>query len=144
MAKIGADYSYIYSDNVCGGGLWWTTDRGYKNAIPNELFIKLAAALHNRIPGDTKYLNQAIEVWAWFRASGMFNSENLINDGLDDACRNNGGFTWSYNQGVILGGLVELFTATGNQTYINEARAIADAVLRSSVLNPSGILFDHG
>lgn len=144
MAKIDADYCYSYKDDVCGGGLWWTRERGYKNAIPNELFIKLAAALHNRIEGDTKYLDQAIEVWNWFRASGMFNSDNLINDGLDSNCNNNGQVTWSYNQGVIIGGLVELYKATGNQTYINEAKSIADAVLRSPNLNPNGVLFDYG
>lgn len=144
MAKIDADYSYGYKDDVCGGGLWWNTERGYKNAIPNELFIKLAAALHNRIQGDTKYLNQAVEVWTWFRASGMFNSDNLINDGLDSNCNNNGQVTWSYNQGVVIGGLVELFKATGNQNYITEAKSIADAVLRSPQLNPNEVLFDYG
>ncbi|KAJ6648380.1 Mannan endo-1,6-alpha-mannosidase DCW1 [Pseudolycoriella hygida] len=144
MAKIDADYSYEYKDGICGGGLWWTVERGYKNAIPNELFIKLAAALHNRVPGDSKYLSQAIEVWNWFRSSGMFNSENLINDGLDSNCKNNGQVTWSYNQGVIIGGLVELFKGTADQNYINEAKSIADAVIRSTSLNPNGVLFDYG
>ncbi|MEK6280335.1 MAG: hypothetical protein AABN95_08270 [Acidobacteriota bacterium] len=32
-----------------------------------------------------------------------------MNNGLDDSCENDGGTTWTYNQGVILGGLVELF-----------------------------------
>jgi predicted alpha-1,6-mannanase (GH76 family) len=148
MAKIDSDFCYGYKDDVCGGGLWWTVDRTYKNAIPNELFIKLAAAIHNRIPGDTKYLAQAIEVWNWFRNSGMFNSDNLINDGLTSDCKNNGQVTWTYNQGVILGGLVELNRATGDANYLAEARLIADAVLRSTYLNDqNGILFEpceHG
>lgn len=144
MAKIDADYSYRYTDTVCGGGLWWSAERGYKNAIVNELFIKLAAALHNRIDSDTEYLRQAVEVWTWFRSSGMINGNNLINDGLGSDCVNNGQMTWSYNQGVILGGLVELFKATGDQNYITEARAIADAVLSSPQLSPDGVLFDYG
>lgn len=144
MAKIDADYSYQYRDNICGGGLWWSAERGYKNAIVNELFIKLTAALHNRIDGDTEYLRQALEIWTWFRASGMINSNNLINDGLTSDCRNNGQITWSYNQGVILGGLVELFKATEDQNYITEARAIADSVLSSPQLAPDGVLFDYG
>ncbi len=90
MAQITADYSYGYRDNVCGGGLWWSIEKSYKNAITNELFIKLAAALHNRIPGDSKYLGQSIEVTQWFINSGMINGDKLINDGLVTAtCSNN-------------------------------------------------------
>ena len=140
MAQTDADFMYGYRDDKCGGGLWWSADRNYKNAIPNELFIKLAASLHNRIPGDTKYLQRAVEVVEWFERSGMINSEGLVNDGLTDDCRNNGRDTWTYNQGVILGGYVQLQQATGNSQYITKARNLADAVLRSPNLNPNNIL----
>jgi len=99
MAKFDADYMYEYVDNVCGGGIWWNIYRNYKNAITNELYIYTAAALHNRIPGDTKYLNQATTMWNWFKGSGMINEDNLINDGLRDDCSNNRQTTWTYNQG---------------------------------------------
>ena len=39
-------------DETCGGGLWWNTDRKYKNAITNELFLTLAARLSQRHPGS--------------------------------------------------------------------------------------------
>ena len=38
-------------DDVCGGGLWWTRRRTYKNAIPNELFLLIAGRLHQRTTG---------------------------------------------------------------------------------------------
>lgn len=114
-------------DDECGGGVWWTRDRGYKNAITNELFLLLAARLHQRTPDDTEYLAWAQREWAWFQASGMINGQNLVNDGLDDACRNNADVTWTYNQGVILAGLTELFRITGDQALIEQAIAIADA-----------------
>jgi predicted alpha-1,6-mannanase (GH76 family) len=38
----------------------------------------------------------------------MINGDGLINDGLNAQGENNGQATWTYNQGVILGGLVAL------------------------------------
>lgn len=140
MARGAADYLWTFEDGTCGGGIWWTNERGYKNAITNELYIKLAAALHNRIPGDTAYLAKAQKVWQWFLASGMINDRNRINDGLNDACKNNGDTEWTYNQGVILGALVELHRATKKDDLLVRARAIADATIADPGLNPGGIL----
>jgi predicted alpha-1,6-mannanase (GH76 family) len=139
MAKKDADYVWSFHDTTCGGGVWWKKDKRYKNAITNELYIKLAAAIHNRVPGDTAYLAKAQETWRWFKASGMINGSHLINDGLDN-CVNNGQPTWTYNQGVILGGLVELHIATGDASYLTEAKALADASTTTPDLVVSGVL----
>jgi predicted alpha-1,6-mannanase (GH76 family) len=140
MARVTADYMNSYWDDHCDGGVWWRTDMTYKNAVTNELFIKLSAALHNRLPADTVYLARAQQGWNWFKASGMINSEGLINDGLDSDCENNGQTTWTYNQGIILGALVELHRATGDAGLLTDARRIADAATNSTLLNPGGIL----
>ena len=141
MAILDAEFIVDYRDDVCGDGVWWNIYKMYKNAITNELYIKIAAQLANRIPGDTKYRNEAIELFAWFVApGGMVNDEYLINDGLTDNCQNNRDTTWTYNQGVILGAAAELYTATGNVSYLTQARLIADAVIASAELSPNGIL----
>ncbi|KAH8691183.1 glycoside hydrolase [Talaromyces proteolyticus] len=142
------DEAYMYSfwsNDTCQGGIIWDIpSRSYKNAISNELYLKLAASLHNRIPGDTFYLSRAKQSWTWFKNSGMINGDNLINDGLSEAsngiCSNNGGQTWTYNQGVILGGLAELYKATRDRSLLETARRIADAVTTSAFLSPNGIL----
>jgi predicted alpha-1,6-mannanase (GH76 family) len=64
----------------------------------------------------------------------MLNGEDLINDGLDGACANNGDTTWTYNQGVVLGGLVALEEVTGDASLIEQAEAIADAAVAADVL----------
>jgi predicted alpha-1,6-mannanase (GH76 family) len=115
-------------DRICGGGIWWNKRRQYKNAIANELFLKVAAQLH-RLTEDDSYRDWARRAWSWFSASGLINERNLVNDGLTDQCRNNGGVTWTYNQGVILGGLVALQQITGEDALIEQARAIADAAI---------------
>lgn len=138
MAETIADHIHKFWDGRCGGGVWWTTARTYKNAITNEIFLELTAWLHTSVPGDTKYLRWAEAEWAWFKGSGMINASDLVNDGLDQRCANNHDTTWTYNQGVILAGLARLYQATRTTGQLREAEAIARAAI--SHLSVGGIL----
>jgi predicted alpha-1,6-mannanase (GH76 family) len=136
-------------DDTCGGGLWWNEDRKYKNAITNELFLSLAARLHLRSPGgDDSCLDWALREWRWFSASGMIGPSGLVNDGLTDDCQNNGKPTYTYNQGVILGGLAALYESTGDKMFLRQGEPIADAALRELTTPPAakvpGILTEPG
>jgi predicted alpha-1,6-mannanase (GH76 family) len=126
-------------DSTCGGGLWWRKDRVYKNAITNELFLLAAARLARFADAGAagRYRDWALREWRWFAGSGMINDASLVNDGLH-GCANNGGTTWTYNQGVILGGLAELSRVTGDGQYIAQARRIADAAI-AALVYPDGI-----
>jgi predicted alpha-1,6-mannanase (GH76 family) len=143
---IFADIAAEWDTTTCGGGIWWQKPNNYKNAIANELFLAVAASLANRTTGNESaaYLEWAQKEWMWFKASGMINSQNLIDDGLtvtnSSACTNNGKATWTYNQGVILGGLVELSKAAHDPTLMNRATAIANAAIADLTLN--GILVE--
>lgn len=141
-ARRGIDFMWAYQDDVCGGGLWWTVAKNYKNAITSQLFVKAAAELSIRMgESGAPYLERAVTVWDWFAGSGMINDELLVNDGLDNrTCLNNGDQTWTYNQGVLLGGLVALAEGTGDQAYLDRARQLADASTESEYLNPDGVL----
>jgi predicted alpha-1,6-mannanase (GH76 family) len=146
---IFADIASEWDTKTCGGGVWWNKKTGYKNAIANELFLALAASLANRaasVDEKQKYLMWADREWTWFRNSGMINAQNLVNDGLTstapNACTNNGRTTWSYNQGVILGGLVELSKAGRDPTLLPQAQAIASATI-THLTDVNGILVDH-
>ena len=73
----------------------------------------------------------------------MINDRHLINDGLDARCRNNGKTTWTYNQGVILGALAELYRANHDRSLLNEAQSIADAALSDPTLvDRNGVLHE--
>jgi predicted alpha-1,6-mannanase (GH76 family) len=132
-------------DNTCGGGIWWTKDRKYKNAIANELFLSVAASLAAHATNGAQrntYLGWAQKEWSWFQRSGMINSQSLINDGLDfTTCKSNRGNSWSYNQGVVLGGLTQLSALTHDAALIGTAKAIADATLLH-LTDANGVLHD--
>jgi predicted alpha-1,6-mannanase (GH76 family) len=135
-------------DNVCKGGTYWQKNhedtRGnkpYKNAIPNELFLAVAAALFVRTK-DQSYLTSANTEWTWFSACGLINNSHLINDSLNTSCSNDGSTgVWTYNQGVILGALCELFLSTGQQPLLDKAQQIADALITQQMKgNISGVV----
>ena len=135
-------------DDTCGGGIWWSKDRSYKNAIANELFLSVATHLAARIPtgpGQT-YTQWAEKEWSWFKASGMINSDHLVNDGLTinkatGACSNNERTVWTYNQGVVLGALTEWARQDHDPSLLAEAQTLADAGL-SHLTDKAGVLHD--
>jgi predicted alpha-1,6-mannanase (GH76 family) len=138
-------------DDTCGGGIWWSKDRNYKNAIANELFLSVAAHLANRASRSTRsqYLGWGNREWKWFQTSGMINAKSLVNDGLTKGngelgapgCTNNGRTTWTYNQGVVLGGLVELMGANHDPDLRLTAQKIATAAI-TDLTDENGILHD--
>jgi predicted alpha-1,6-mannanase (GH76 family) len=130
-------------DDTCGGGVWWNKDRRYKNAIPNELFLTVAAKLASKTTGAQrrKYLQWADLEWRWFAVSGLINDRGLINDGLDANCKNNHALEFTYNQGVILAGLTDLSSAEHDPQLIDRANHIASAAL-SYQTNRDGVLQD--
>lgn len=125
-----------YDTSVCGGGVWWSGAHTYKNAVTNELFLYTSALGYIRF-GTQSYLDNANKVWNWLYHSGMRNSQGLFNDGLTDACANNGQTTWTYNQGVIASGLGALYKATGskNTTLLDQAEITLDATIAHLTTN---------
>lgn len=130
--------STTYWDNTCGGGVWWDYDKTYKNAITNELWLTFVTLMY-AANGSQDYLDWANKAWNWFQNSGMINSNNLVNDGLTSSCTNNGEQTWTYNQGVILSGLANLYLfGSSDSSYEAQGYAIAEAVKNN--LTDQGIL----
>lgn len=131
-------------DDTCGGGVWWSKARTYKNAIANELFLSVAANLASRESDAARKsadLSWAQKEWQWFSQSGMINSQSLINDGLTSSCQNNGKTTWTYNQGVILGGLSALSADAQDSSLLSSAQSIALAAI-SHLTDQNGVLHD--
>ncbi|KAJ5612955.1 CAZyme family GH76 [Penicillium lagena] len=129
---IFSSLSASWGTNCGNGGIYWSTTSTYVNSITNELFLSIAAHLANRVPASKdQYVDWAQKQWNWFAAQGFINNNGTINDGLTTSCQNNGQTVWSYNQGVVLGGLVELNKAAPNSSYLNSANSIATAAIKT-------------
>jgi len=85
--------------------------------------------------GNHSYHDWALKAGSWFVNSGMVNNKYLVNDGLTPDCKNNDQTEWTYNQGVVLGGLVGLSQITGNASLVEEAVRIAVLPQRVSYIH---------
>lgn len=125
-------------DSTCGGGLWWSERKSYKNAVTNELCVDASVRLHLASPGNPSFLARARLVTDWFLSSGLLNEHGMVDDGLTSACKSNGDPSnpysgWTYNQAVIAGGLLRMANATGNATLLDTAVRIANTTITHRV-----------
>jgi predicted alpha-1,6-mannanase (GH76 family) len=132
-------------DGASGGGMWWNKGHEQINAIGNGLYLSVAAHLANRAADNKQsYVDAATDAWHWMQSAGLQNSSHLITDKLNlDDCTPTNGDGWSYNQGVVIGGLVELNQATGDSSYLDSARAVADGYIKNRNDFTGGIAVDN-
>lgn len=128
------------------GGLYWKKGLPGRASISNGLAMTLATRLHlagtKSVNGKTA-LNWATTIWEWMLKSRLLDSNGNIQDGVrsingKDTISTN---VWSYNQGVVLTGLINLYQITGTESYLKNAEAIAEATL-NHLTNDNLILVD--
>lgn len=122
------------------GGQWWDKDHTSSNTINNALFLSVAASLANRVGNDkqAEYRDAATSQVDWLLSKGLDNSNNTFVDGLSlDDCSPEGD-VFTYNQGAMIGGLVEVNKLTGNSSYLDKAAEIAQGAMDH--LTSDGIL----
>ena len=131
------------------GGITWKTDVGKsKNACSNGPAAIIAARLYrfydsaNLHEGKSKveYLAEAIKIFNWERTT-LFDSESgAVYDNINRQGRISRA-VYSYNPGTFIGAAHELFTLTGDQSYLVDAVKAADYVLDNMTGN-NGMLKD--
>lgn len=131
-------------DEICGGGVYWKKPKTGKSAVQNELFMLAAMRLHQRGGGvvlGKSYLQWAEDTWKWFMNSGMLNEKYLIENGLNKECQVNIGSYYTYNQGIILSALVELYNEKQDLSFLELAHKIANSTI-NNLTYENGILKD--
>lgn len=137
----------IFKDMMNGegatcGGIWWSKDNDSNAAISNELYLAVGASLANRME-NSDYADIATKQADWFLNTGLINENDTVNDGLDISTCEVIGTTYTYNSGVIIGGLIEMYRLTSNQTYLETATDIANGEIKT-MTDDDGILTEIG
>ena len=152
MARtIFADMERGWDPRTCDGGVLWEKGTDGKNSIENELFLAVAARLHQRVsfPEREHYRQWIARAGQWFHDKFVAAGPgDLIGDGLTSTGSHDGHeATFTYTQGVILGALADMAAAgagIAGHDPLTLARRIADAVLASPVLVQDGVLTELG
>jgi hypothetical protein len=134
------DMTAAFSDS-CKGGLFRGKVHGAKYASTNALMMRLSAWLARYADSEQNraaYLSWAKGAWAWFKNTGMVGADQLVFDSLDQNCAPTGQ-KLTGNQGLLLGGLIELWQSTQDAALLDQADLIAQSVL-ANMVDADGVL----
>lgn len=141
LAKQNFDAMYSRGwDNALGGGLWWTTDKGSKNACIDGP-ATIAACLLCQITRDESYLAKAKAMYAWERNNLFDPTTGAVHDNM----RANGHIgrkTFTYNEGTFIGAADFLWKLTDDTNYLNDA--LLAAKFTRDIISDDGRLPAYG
>ena len=136
------EYKQGWDTTVADGGLWEdSVAKTDKCAVANNPFIFEGVGLY-QATGDSTYLREAETVYSWMHSHLLVTTGQYA--GQVHGCVNRSGAVEdpstndddAFNDGAFLEAATELYRVTGNQSYYNDARLVADhTVGRVSVLN---------
>ncbi len=139
-AKQLFDWIWVGWNDEDGGGIRWNSGTGTgKNSCSNAPAIIGAAKLY-QITGEQEYLDKAKMIFDWMLTHSRFD-DGFIKDSPHN---DNRGWTFSYNQGTWVGGLLELYRITKEQKYYDIAVDLMDKSLFETWFSPDGIMRESG
>lgn len=131
------------------GGITWKTDVGKsKNACSNGPAALIAARLHRFYDkakfkgGKCKdaYLNEAIKIYTWEKNVLFDRKTGAVYDNINRRGFIQKNWIFTYNIGTFLGAAHELYLATGDKQYLDDAVLAASYVINHMTHN--GVLND--
>ncbi|MCR2804019.1 glycoside hydrolase family 76 protein [Paenibacillus soyae] len=134
-----------WNDEMGGGIAWRKTQLDYKNTPANAPAVILAARLYQRF-GSEDDLAWARRIYDWQKTNLVDPDTGLVWDGMNRMGDGSIDKDWkfTYGQGVYIGAGVELFRATDDASYLENARKTA-ANLHEAFTSPAtGMLPSEG
>ena len=139
-------YDWIWNkawdtNGTCGGGLWFSSTYTSKQTITNAQMILLSGRLY-RLTGKKKYHDKMFMVYNFvFNNSLIDDMTYLVSDGATENCTAAEEYGPTYNSGVMIGALVELYKVTKKSEYLDVAHKLAFAEIQHSS-NADGIFVE--
>ena len=135
-------YNYLWSNGwdssmTCTGGMWFGGGHGKKITITNTQMLLLGAKLY-RLTQKEEYLNNSKLCLDYLWARVVNHTSFLLADSIepyDANCMALPKFNVTYNSGMFIGGLVELYKVTGNGSHLELAHNVAMAIIKENSEN---------
>ncbi|PUZ29934.1 glycosyl hydrolase family 76 [Chitinophaga costaii] len=143
--QIWADVKNGWNETMGGGIAWRKSQTYYKNTPANMPACILAARLYRQFHNNDD-LDWAKKIYNWEK-SKLYNATNgQVYDGIngDNDGKTNTTWVFTYNQGTFIGAALELYNATQEAGYLNDAVQAADFVLNSQLTTADRLLADEG
>ncbi len=126
-----ADIMSAWDTTCCGsvpGGIWWSTAHDSKVTAINAGAVVSGARLYERTQ-DASYLTFAQQAFTYWSANMVDATSHHVYDNISSAGAKNTTWTFTYDEGLMIGACVELAKATGDMSTLALADQIAGFML---------------
>ncbi|CAH1800786.1 unnamed protein product [Owenia fusiformis] len=126
----------------CNGGFWFGGGHLSKNTITSVQMLSLTARMY-RATKNESYLAWANLTLNYLVKSALNHTTYLVSDGIADTydCTQRQNYNITYNAGLFIGGLAELYKINKNDSYL----VLADKIARATIAYNSkdGVLQEY-
>lgn len=129
-----------------GGGIGWRIQQPDYKALPaNAPAVILAARLHQRFHRKED-LEWALKIQKWIEDTLIDPQSGFVWDGVNRRDRGQIDRHWkfTYNQGTVIGGMLELHTSTKEKKWLEKAHRTADASIKHWAEPNDGLFPENG
>jgi hypothetical protein len=145
LDRAKATQSFVMSgeNGIAGGGIYFVQGETTSKDTISTLQGARGAAMLYQATGDVNYLNAAKRLVTWANSHVQLPS-GLYNQGFVIATNSPGGIEIVNSAGVGISANLELYKATGQVSYLNEAKRVGNAASARYFSSSTGALNDEG
>tara|TARA_Y100001949_G_scaffold144414_1_gene127279 strand:- start:43 stop:1128 length:1086 start_codon:yes stop_codon:yes gene_type:complete len=141
--QLWEDIKTGYNSNQGGGIAWRKNQLDYKNTPANAPAIIFACRKY-QLTKDTDDLVLAISLYEWLKAH-LVEASGKVNDGVNRQGKGAVDYwQFTYNYGIYIGAAYELYRATGEERFLNDAFKTANYCIEAPDIVVNDILKDEG